>query len=218
MKKPAIQCETSSPAPWPARLDEVAEVLERSGSSIEAGELWAELTLPSRYAVSSHGRAVSLPRKTRVANYAKSVWGELLFLASDTPRVGTRHHGLVRLALAVLAAWDREGATGERIVYRDGLVQNAALGNIVWMADYDCERAVAWVAAMIREGGVAARANAEIGISGRFGERWMSRYRRVTGCIDPRLELPGMLGYYEGLVSMSRERRKEQVERWMHGG
>jgi len=39
VKKAAIQTETASPAPWPAQLAEVADVLERSGSAVEAGEL-----------------------------------------------------------------------------------------------------------------------------------------------------------------------------------
>lgn len=204
-----------------ARVAEVIEVLD--------GEVWAPamnadgrggvVTLAD-FAVSTMGRAVSLPRTTRQASRNGRMYdlerpGGLLSPCMGNTRIGYFGGPLVDVGRAVLTAFDRMPVRQtERAVRMDMVRFHTGLDNLSWSTEQGLGDACRFFRLLIEfEQPTLAREAAAVGSTQAF--RWMDEAEKETRIGRRFAEFPAAgLAYFEGRVRDRAERRRAALERW----
>ena len=202
-------------------------------TDIEPGEVWAPAMNAARvgddmatvliphYAVSSLGRAVSLPRvSVQAGRYGArdasvQIRGGLLSPCMRNTRIGPAAGPLVDVGRAVLIAFDRLPRGPHEVAMRlDGCRWHTGLENLVWSGDHHVPAAVRFFEALAEYGGPElAHVAAAVGRNQCYG--WMDEVERETTSHRRRADFAAVgVEFYRARASAIEGRRRAAVERW----
>ena len=210
------------------RVREVVDVM--------AGEVWApamntrhhtggvDLVTLDDFAVSTEGRAVSLPRTTRQASRNGSLYdlrraGGLLSPCMGNTRIGYMGGPLVDVGRAVLTAFDRPPVRQtERAVRVDMVRFHTSLANLAWSSEQGIPDAIRFFERLVEfRQPTVAREAAAVGSTQAF--RWMDEAERETRVGRRFGEFPAAgLEFFRGRAREIERRRRAAVERWAEEG
>lgn len=211
-----------------ALRDRVAEI-----TTIEPGEVWAPacnvvgeegrmepLAIP-HYAVSSLGRAVSLPRvSVQAGRYGArdatvQIRGGLLSPCMRNTRIGPREGPLVDVGRAVLIAFDRLPRGPHEVAMRlDGCRWHTGVDNLAWSGDHHVPAAIRFFEALAEYGGPElAHVAADVGRNLCYG--WMDEVERGTTSHRRRADFAAVgAEFYRARARAIEGRRSAALERW----